>query len=232
MFEVETESGQRSRRDRILFIAVLVLILIWGGSSVLRRWSAAEADRRHEARGLEWANEMEKAATNVLAIADNFSPDLAALLKVNTKVSLSKAYTLRGEYDKAEEILKQVLQACGPPSASDLCHLSNAQGFRDLSKAYSLRGEYDKAEKILKQALQACGVPEPHHRPCRLFNMTGFHNYASILRKLNRDAEAPEFEAKADALAEADRQDTEARHQEIRDMIRRSKQEQRGEANP
>jgi tetratricopeptide (TPR) repeat protein len=129
-------------------------------------------------------------ALKLLADAGPEEPRLAVTLN-----TLAMLYHSQQQYSVAAPLYEQVLQllqAVLPPGHPTLATTRN-----NLAVLYEAQGHYARAEPLYRQALDDLErLLGPEHANVA----AALGNYADLLRKLQRDAEADGFEARARAI--------------------------------
>ena len=117
-------------------------------------------------------------------------PDAATAMN-----NLALMHYSRGNYDAAEPLYKRALVIDEQTLGID--HTGVATDLNNLALLYKKKGDLEGAEPLLKQAIE---IKEKNFDPGHPSLVTGLRNYASLLRALERNEEADEFERRATVL--------------------------------
>lgn len=150
--------------------------------------------------GLPWWTAKEKSAAELLdRVKDAEStPDQRLVAVLN---DLAGWYRGQKKYDEAEKIYQRLLKLQEDRMGR---HYDVALTHNDLGVIYTETGQFDKAEPHFKEALEMWRTLwDREYRDED--EAVAMHNYAVLLEKTGRAAEAKEMEAKAQAIMEAKR---------------------------
>ena len=117
-------------------------------------------------------------------------PDRLAL----TLLYLGRFYREQGRYAEAEPLLKRALAIW---EKRRLAHPHMTTSLKNLVLIYDAEGRYDEAGSLYKRVI---AIFEKRLGPDHPEVATTLENYAALLRKTNRAAEAAELEARARAI--------------------------------
>jgi tetratricopeptide (TPR) repeat protein len=98
-----------------------------------------------------------------------------------------RAYGRSGQFDQALSDLNRALEI--NPGA--------AEAYDGLARVHAVQGKYGEAESLFKKAL---AIFEMRFGPEHLYVAESLEGYAAVLRKMRREAEAGEAEARAKAI--------------------------------
>lgn len=150
--------------------------------------------------GLPWHSEDESEAELLAAIKESeATPDNRLVMALN---DLAAWYRGKKRYEDAEKTYRRVLelQARRAGKAGEVAPLP----LNDLGVIYTEAGRLAEAEEAFKKSLARYGTPAPGELRSDDEAVT-MHNYAVLLEKTGRAAEAKEMEAKAQEIMAAHR---------------------------
>ena len=144
--------------------------------------------------------EAEPLLRRVLAIdekeAEKFGEDLRLAMSLN---ALGIVYHAQGKDAEAEPLLRRALAVAEKERVPENPQVVEvvAGSLDNLAALYSAQGKYGESEALYRRTLvileKALGLEYPNVA-------TALENYAELLRKTNRDAEAVKLEARAKAI--------------------------------
>jgi len=139
--------------------------------------------------------EAEKRLLAALKAAEKiFDEDPPLTLSLN---NLAEVYRIQNKHIEAEPLIKRSLaiaeKTLGPNHPNVAANLNN------LAINYSMRGMYAEAEPLYKRALEIWENTLGQENPLILFAL---ENYADLLRKMGRDVEAKNYEARIQKIQE------------------------------
>lgn len=149
--------------------------------------------------GLPWWTEKESETELLARVKDAEStPDQRLIAVLN---DLAGWYRGQKKYGEAEKIYQRVLKLQEDRMGR---HYDVALTHNDLGVIYTESGQFDKAEPHFKEAIEMWRTLwDREYRDED--EAVAMHNYAVLLEKTGRAAEAKEMEAKAQAIMEAKR---------------------------
>ncbi|HEV3409639.1 MAG TPA: tetratricopeptide repeat protein [Chthoniobacterales bacterium] len=158
-----------------------------------RKWEAT----RQLVYGLPWWADKESEAELLARVKDAEStPDQRLVAVLNDLAAWNRA---QKKYAEAEKIYQRVLKLQEDRMGK---HYDVALTHNDLGVIYSESGQFEKAEKHFKEALEMWRTL--WDRPYRDEDeAVAMHNYAVLLEKTGRAAEAKAMEAKAEEIMQA-----------------------------
>jgi tetratricopeptide (TPR) repeat protein len=127
--------------------------------------------------------------------------------------NLGAVYSCQGRYREAGELYQRALTIWARAEAPD--QIAVSAGLNNLGELYFRQARYAEAERFLRDSfLLREKLLGPHHPELA----TSLKSYAIVLRKLNREPEAKQLEARAKDLTRSKIDDRRAHTIDIRDL--------------